>query len=240
MGIYTDLATGSSTIKPEAPRVGLDKASAHQLLNKAAIFDPTIGSDYAAADETSRIDQLTGTPTAGTYTLTFTMPTTDETFTTAGIAYNAAASVIETAIDTAATTAAITDWTNGDISVSEENTFGLSDGYCDFLCENAVGEMPVIITIDTSSVTGIGGAQTITRSTPGQGDRNAAQALFEMNVVEGTLHNSGEAPTDWVKPTSPTTKKPRAGLIKDLAWQATIEDGTDDAYDAVAALYDLP
>ena len=155
MGIYTDLATTSSTITPAAPRVGLDRASAHQLLSKAAIHDPSVGTDYAAADEDDQIDQLTGTPTGGTYTLTFTMPTTGETFTTAAIAYNATAATIEGAIDTAATSASITDWTNGDISVSEENSAGLSDGYCDFLCENAVGEMPVLITIDTSSVTAV-------------------------------------------------------------------------------------
>lgn len=240
MGIYTDLTTSSSVIKPAAPRVGIDRSSAQQLLAKAAIFDPTIGTDYAAADEDDSIDQLTGTPTGGTYTLTFTMPTTGETFTTAAIAYNATAATIEGAIDTAATTAAITDWTNGDISVAEENSAGLSDGYCTFLCENAVGEMPVIITIDTSSVTGIGGDQTVTRSTAGQGDRAAAQALFELNVVEGTLHSSGEAPADWTKPESTTQSRPRVGLIKALALQASIEDGTDDAYEAVAALYEFP
>lgn len=240
MGIYTDLATGSSTIKPDKPRVGLDRSSAEQLLSKAAIGDPSVGTDYAAADEDDQIDQLTGTPTGGTYTLTFEMPTTDETFTTAGIAYNATAATIEGAIDTAATAASITDWTNGDISVSEQNAAGLSDGYCDFLCENSVGEMPVWVSIDTSSVTGIGGAQTVTRTTPGQTDRKATQALFDLNVVTGTLQISGEAPTDWTKPESVGQTRPRAGLIKALAWQASIEDGTQDAYDAVAALYQLP
>ena len=180
--------------------------------------------------------KLTGTPSAGTFALTFVMNTTGETFTTAGIAYNATAATIEGAIDTAATTASITSWTNGDVSVSEEGSAGLSDGYCDFLCENSVGEMPVIITIDTSSVTGIGGAQTVTRTTGGQGDRKATQALYELNVVAGTLQASGDA-TVWTRPESVGQSRPRYGLIKDLTLQAVYEDGTDDAYDSIVGLY---
>lgn len=234
MGLYTDLTTSSTEIDPAAPRSGLDRASSSQLRGKAYQNDSTVRPAFTAQSEVSRIDALTGTPTAGTYALTISVPTTGLSYTTAGIAYNATAATIESAIDTAM--AAHPSWTNGDLGVSEEGSAGLSDGYCDFTAANCLASMPVLISIDTSSVTGIGGAQTVTRSTPGQGNRKAAQALLDLNVVSGALHNSGEAPS-WTKPACNGQSKPRSGLIKDLARQACTEDGTDYVWTAVLALY---
>jgi hypothetical protein len=237
MGIYTDIANGSDTIAPAAPRSGLDRASAQQLLSQAAKHDPTVGAAYAAQSEISTVDQLTGTPSAGTYTITVNFPVLGITYTTAGIAYNAAAATMEAALDTASP-AAIAD---GDIAVTDSGTLGLSDGTATFTCAATAGSTPCLISVDNSGVTGIGGAQTTTRGTPGQTDRKATQILFEMNVVSGTLHNSGEAPSDWVKPESVGQSRARAGLIKDLALEIVKnEDGTDDVYTTVAALYDLP
>ena len=59
MGIYTTLTTTDSmVIGPAAkPRVGLDRSSAEQLLNRAAILDPTIGTTFAATDEVQTIPE---------------------------------------------------------------------------------------------------------------------------------------------------------------------------------------
>ena len=76
----------------------------------------------------------------------------------------------------------------------------------------------------------------ITQTTYGQTDRNAAQALFELGVVKGSLWNSGDTPSLTV-PTDLLVKRPRMGLLTDLAVQATMEDGNDAIYDALKALY---
>lgn len=79
-------------------------------------------------DEVQAIAAFIRAPSGGTYTLRFE----DEdgnSFTTAAIAYNAAAATIEGAIDTAATSASYPSWTNGDITIAENSgTAGLSDG----------------------------------------------------------------------------------------------------------------
>ena len=91
-----------------------------------AVSVTTEGSSTAPlADEVQVIAQYVRAPSGGTYTLYFE----DEdgnSFTTAAIAYNAAAATIEGAIDTAA--AAYPSWTPGDISVAESGAAGLSDG----------------------------------------------------------------------------------------------------------------
>ena len=238
MGVFTNLATLSQSIKAAKPRVGLDRSSAEQLLNKAAILDPTIRTAYAAADEVQTIPHQSSSGAGDTYTLTVVLPKlASGTFTTAGIAYDATAATIETAIDVAATAAAVTSWTNGDITVAEAGSAGVSDGAVTLTFDGAsVTEQPVDVVVLTA--TGWTKDGTEVRTTGGQVDREATQALYDMGVVAGSLQKSGDTPT-WTKPTA-LLKRPRYGLIQDLAVQAVYEDGDDAAYDAVAALYDLP
>jgi hypothetical protein len=80
-----------------------------------AVVETTPGD--TGVDEVQTIQQFVNDPTGGTWTLTIDLDAEDP-FTTAPIAYNANAAAIEAAIDTAATAAAVTGWTNGDISVS--------------------------------------------------------------------------------------------------------------------------
>lgn len=111
-------------------------------------------------DEIQVAAQFVRAPSGGTYTLRFE----DEdgnTFTTAAIAYNAAAGpgigTIEEAIDIAATGASYPSWTNGDISVSQSGVAGLSDGTVTFTFDGlSVDEKdwnPIII--DGASLTGV-------------------------------------------------------------------------------------
>lgn len=230
MGIYTDLA--SSTQIPSSGRVGLDRSSAGQLLNKAAMGDLGVRAGFGAQSAVTRIAAHTGTPTGGNYTLTVSIPTLGVEFTTASIAYNAAAATIETAIDTASPASV----PNGDLAVTEEGSAGLSDGYIDITAEDAVANMPVHITINDVDMAG-GSPGEVTLTTAGQGNRKAAQALFDMNVVSGALWTSGLAVSGLTRPASVGQTRPRYQLIRDLAIMAAVEDGSDSIYDAVMALY---
>lgn len=235
MGVYTNLATLSQSITKAKPRVGLDRASAEVLLAKAAILDPAIRTAYAAADEVQTILEQTDAGAADTYTLKVVLPRlATGTFTTAGIAYDATAATIETAVDVAATSAGVTSWTNGDITVAEENSAGVSDGYVTLTFDGAsVTEQPVDATVLTA--TGFTKTGVVARTTGGQVDREATQVMFDMGVIAGSLQKSGDTPT-WTKPTA-LLKRPRSGLIRDLAVQAVYEDGSNEALDAVNALY---
>lgn len=239
MGIYTNLATGSQSIGPAAkPRVGLDRSSAEQLLNRAAILDPAIATAYAAADEVQTILEQTDAGVGDTYTLTISIPKIGIVFTTAGIAYDAVDTVIESAIDTAATAITWTAWTNADISVSMAGAAGVDDGTVTLTFDGtSVTETPVDVTVLTA--TGFTKTGVVARTTGGQVDREATQALIGLGIVSGSLQKSGDTPT-WTKPTTKLLKEPRISLIQDLAFQAVYEDGSDEAYEAVAALYSLP
>ncbi len=239
MGIYTNLVTGSQSIGPAAkPRVGLDRSSAEQLLNKAAVIDPVVRTAFAAANEVQTILEQTDAAAADTYTLTVSIPKIGITFTTAAIAYNAVDTVIETAIDVAATAITWVAWTNADISVSMAGAAGVDDGTVTLTFDGtSVAETPVDATVLTA--TGFTKTGVIARATGGQVDRDATQALIDLGIVAGTLQKSGDTPT-WTKPTTKLLKEPRISLIQDLAFQAVYEDGSDEAYDAVAALYALP
>lgn len=78
-------------------------------------------------------------PTAGTFALTIALLDFG-TFTTAGIAFNADAATIQTAIDTAAIAASVPSYTNGDITVSGGTLL--------------VAGADVLLTFDGVSVTG--------------------------------------------------------------------------------------
>lgn len=100
----------------------------NSALATPATSTTTEGSSVAPlADEVQVIAQFVRAPSGGTYTLSFEDEDGNEV-TTAGIAYNAADTVVETAIDTAFTSASYPSWTNGDISVVDTGTAGLSDG----------------------------------------------------------------------------------------------------------------
>ena len=231
MGIYTELA--STNPIPSKPRVGLDRSSGEQLLAKAAKHDPDVGSAYAAADEVSVIPEQTDAGAADTYTITVNLTALGVSFTTAAIAYNAVDTAIESAIDSAAT-GVVSGWTNGDISVSMGGAAGLDDGTVTLTFDgDSVSSNPALVSITPTGFTEVG---SISRTTPGSVGRKAAQALFELNVISGSLWNSGETPS-LTRPASNGQSRPRYQLIRDLAVMAAAEDGTDDIYDAVIDLY---
>lgn len=234
MGIYTDLATGSGSITPTKPRVGLDRASGEQLLQKAAQHDPDVAAAYAAANEVTVIPEQTDAGAADTYTLTITFfgALAGTAVTTAAIAYNAVDTVIESAIDTAAS--GLPSWTNSDISVSMAGAAGLDDGTVTLTFDGtSVANTPAVVTL---TPTGFNATAGISRSSFGSGDRKAVNAMYDLNVIEGPLWGAGETPV-LTRPASNGQSRPRFQLIRDLAIEAAVEEGSDAVYDAVTALY---
>jgi hypothetical protein len=90
-----------------------------------AVSRTTVGA--VGADAVQVIAQYVRAPSGGTFTLTLD-DNVNAPITTAAIAYNATAATVETAIDVAMTSAAYPSWTNGDVTVSESATAGISDG----------------------------------------------------------------------------------------------------------------
>lgn len=232
MGIYTDLA--STNPIPAKPRVGLDRSSGEQLLAAAGKHDPDVRTAFAARNEVAVIPEQTDAGAADTYTLTFTFygALKGTVLTTAAIAYNAVDTAIESAIDTAL--AGLAGWTNGDVAVTMAGLAGLDDGSVTLTFSGtSVDATPCVVTLTATGFTATG---PITR-TEGRTNRKALQALYDLNVISGTAVEAPNAPTDWVRPASNGQSRPRFQLIRDLALQATVEDGTDEIYNAVVALY---
>lgn len=235
MGIYTDILADGTQFPTAAPSIGNDRSSRHQLEARLSRADASIATAYAAANEVTTIPEQTDAGAADTYILTiqFFGALAGTTISTAAIAYNAVDTVIETAIDVAA--AGLAGWTNGDITVAMVGAAGLDDGAVSLTFDGtSVDATPAVVTL---AATGFTATTPIVRTTGGSGDRKALQALFELNVVSGSVHQAGAAPTDWVKPGSTGQTRPRSGLIKDLALLASVEDGTDEIYDAVKTIY---
>jgi hypothetical protein len=104
----------------------------------------TLGA--TGVDEVQVLAQYIRAPSGGTYSLIFDDSVNDP-ITTAGIAWNAIDTVIETAIDVAFTAAAYPTWVNGHISVSMSGAAGLSDGTVTLTFDGAsVDEKPWVLT----------------------------------------------------------------------------------------------
>jgi hypothetical protein len=118
MGILSDLLATANTFGVGDTRSAGDRVTKRQLndiLREHGDFDYPSG--YDAVNEVQNIAIFGGSPSAGTFTLTFTLKS-GETFTTAAIAYDANATTIRTAINVAATAASIVGWTNADIAIT--------------------------------------------------------------------------------------------------------------------------
>ncbi len=128
MGVYSDLLANAKSWDSGEQTVGNDDTVAgDRIITKELKAFQTRQSDvaypsgFAATDEIQSIAANPLLVTSGNFTLTITLRGQDA-FTTANIAYDASAATIETAIDVAATAAAVTGWTNADISVALTST----------------------------------------------------------------------------------------------------------------------
>jgi len=233
MGIIsTAVATGQLGPTSE-PRVAQKRLTDHWL--DGFTIDPAVNTDYTTAvDEVQTIAQQLAAGAGDTFTLTFDIPrVSGGKFTTAAIAYDATAATIETAIDVAATAAALFGWTNGDITVADSGTKGVSDGTVTLTFDGAsVTENPVVLGVLTA--TGFTKTGVLARTAKGQTNRYAGQLINDLGIASVTYYYSGEA----VTLTRPRLKKsPRLALVIDLARQAAADDGNNLIWDALRAVY---
>ena len=196
-----------------------------------------LSAAMTAADAVIKHATHLTTTSGGNYTLTVNATANGITYTTASLAHNATAATIEAALDTASP-ATVGD---GDITVAEEGSAGLSDGYCTFTCDGNLAEVPVLITSTDVDLSGSGnGLGAITYTTEGRMNRYATQAIAELNIALGALdHQSGTAPTLTTAAANYIGWVDRASLavIRWLGLACTVEDGTTDMQDALEVLY---
>lgn len=195
-------------------------------------------ANYDATDEVTTIpsqEVAFGFDDNDTWVLTIELIRLDMTFSTGNMYHTDTSETIQTSINQAAKAANIPGWTDDDISVAETGDAGISNGDVTLTFDgDSVKEQPVLVTAEPTGFTWFG---EIERTTPGQTDRPAMQELFATSVVSGTLHNSGEAPTDWVKPRTSGQTRPRARRVLQLGIAACQEDGTDYVMQEILRLY---
>lgn len=149
--------------------------------------DPVAGAEFLAADEVQNMAVHTGTPSAGTFTLTITLKD-EAAFTTAAIAYDATAGTVETAIDTAAGIAGLGGWAAGNISVAggplttTPMTFTYDGAFVD-------EEKHGLMTAADSITGGTPGAITVT--TRGQTYRNTWAFLVMIGAIDSPIPDQG-------------------------------------------------
>lgn len=170
---------------------------------------------------------------SGTYTLTIDL-TTDDPFTTAAIDFDATAAEIETAIDVAATAAAVPAWTNGDITVTDSGSAGLSDGTVTLTFDgDSVDELNHTLTVvNAGSLVADPDAYlddpSVTTSSSGTSTRPALAALVVSGIITGTLPEQGDEPASVTAAggfqAGPSPNRLSAETIEALCIQAEIED----------------
>ncbi len=219
MGVFSDLLLNAKSIDITAPITALDKVVIREFKDMVVQGDFVLPTEAAAGDEVQSL--ATSTQTSGNMTLTFTLANgetfttasiafdaaaatvetavdvaaslaTDEVqsiavhvatisdgtftltfttaagqFTTAAIAYDAAAATIETAVDVAATAAAITGWTNGDITVAGTDLTATPITFT-YDGTSVAGVNQGQVTIDGTNLIGNGSAGAVSTTTQGK------------------------------------------------------------------------
>lgn len=206
-------------------------ATANQRVMKAYVDnliavqgDPAYLARDAVKTEVQSIAQHVPTVSGGTFALTVKL-FNGETFTTAVIAFDAIASVIETAIDVAATAAGVTGWTNGDITVSggDLNTAAV---VLTFDGTSVASQKHFLTVIDGALLTGGGSAGVVSVTTDGQPNRPAVATLDLIGMIDnsqviGILPVAG----DYVGLQGSLHLNPNELVLRMLATEAGIETG---------------
>lgn len=234
MGLITDFLSASVGIDHDLPIDPLDSRAYRELQAIENRGNFALPVSLQAVDELQSIAIYVPTVSGGTFTLEFVLAS-DETFTTAAIAFNAAASVIETAIDTAATAASIVGWTNGDISVAggDLNTNPVT---LTFDGTSVKEQNHDLVVMDDGSLTGGGSGGAITTTTEGQSDRLGYGILTQYGIVAGTVPAEDVVPTALVVAASPGERLFSAETIRAIALEIAVAEGNNVAiYDAIVA-----
>ena len=234
MGLISDFLDASVGIDHDLPIDPLDRRAYRELQALEDRGDVALPTSLQAADELQSIAIYQGTVSGGTFTLEFVLAS-DETFETAGIAYDANAATIEGAIDTAATAASIVGWTNGDISVAG-GPLTTTPVTLTFDGNSVKEQNHDLVVIDGTGLTGGGSAGDVTTTTEGQSDRLGYAILTQYGIVIGTVPAEDVVPTALVVAASPGERLLSAEAIRAVALEIAVAEGNNMAiYDAIVA-----
>ena len=234
MGLISDFLSASVGIDHDPPITPLDRRAYRELQAIVSEGDIALPAALQAADEAQSIAIHVGTVTGGFFTLEFVLAS-DETFTTAAIAHDAVAAVIETAIDVAATAASVVGWTNADISVAG-GPLTTTPVTLTFDGTSVKEQNHDLVVIDGSALTGGGTAGVVSTTTEGQSDRLGYAILTQYGIVAGTVPAEDVVPTALVVAASPGERKLSAETIKAIALEIAVAEGNNSAiYDAIVA-----
>lgn len=239
MGIYADFLANTKGMDITAPIIAGDRDINAWVDEQIANGDIAEAAAYAAKDEVQSIAIHVATVSGGNFTLTLSLRTAPggvyETFTTANILWNANAATIETAIDVAATAAAITGWTNADISVSGGDLVTtpvvLTYDGASVLKNNQV--QVVITDVDLS---GGGTVGAVTTTTEGQSKRTSWAILEQVGAITAGMPYQGIAISQYDLTAGPRDSNialPSAAVLSKLAEEAGIEDQDSGAVTAI-------
>lgn len=224
MGVYADLRVQDYV----QPKSILD----FWLQEKAAGVDPAQPAAYNAEDEVQTIAQYLVDPTGGTFALTLDID--GRVIVTAGIAYDAIASVIEGAIDTAAT-GVIPGWTNGDIAAAGGTLLVAGAPVTLTFGGGSVAKSSYPLTVfDGALLTGGTVADpAVSRTTTGQPARFAWAVLDAQGLVTTPLPANNADRRDIVitaGPNNPTNLNIRNDVLNELFRACADEDGNNSTY----------
>lgn len=223
MTIYADFLANTKSMDITAPIVADDRKIKEWLEAQVARGDVAYLAAYDAKNEVQGQAIHTGTPTAGTFTLTITLRSGQQ-FTTAGIAYNANAATIEGAIDTAATSASVPGWTNGDIAVTGGPLTTTPTVYT-FSGTSVAGQNHGL-TVATGPLTG-GDVGAVTTTTDGQTKRTSWAILAAVGAITAGMPLQGVSVTKFdltAGDRDSNSEMPSAAVLRKLAEEAGIED----------------
>jgi hypothetical protein len=190
MGVLADLLANASTVDTSLPREASDRVFVRKINGVLARLgrdpDYPTGLD-TATNEVQTIAADGGSPSAGTYTLTFNL-FGGITFTTANIAYDANATTIRNAINVAAAQK-VPGWTNGDIAVTGGP---LSTTLATFTYSGAsvAAKNHSALTINGAGITG-GTAGAVNTTATGKPIRRALAALYVLGLLSGSVPAHG-------------------------------------------------
>lgn len=188
MTIFANLLSRATSLDVNDPVTALDKAVHRD-------FDEIIANGDAAAPhadlaEKDEVQTLSASgATGGTFDITLNFRVGSGvgslvSVAVTGIAYNANAATIESAIDSAVTSAGtVTGWTNGDISVSSAGTAEAEDVVFTFDGDSVSGRRQPLATVDGGSLTG-GGSEAFAVTTAGQHVREVWSILYAWSLVD--------------------------------------------------------
>lgn len=185
-----DLFASAKTFQASPNAVGVSHSIYAHL---AGLQSRTEGIVYpsgtTAVNAAYTLAHLTGNVNGGTFTLTF-YDRFGNAYTTAGIAYNAAAAAILSAINTAAT-GHVANWTNGDIAVTGSGNISNATQTLTFSGASVAGAPITAPTINAASVTvssgGAAAAGAIASTASGQPNRPAWAILVELGIIAGSV-----------------------------------------------------